>query len=119
MTWHSKLIQRRKRKRQSALDSFQSQKHAKLIKSCFSLWKQRSTEYLVLQNEAEEIRQERESDLVEDIFNHWKEKTQFLRSLQNLAINHYSSQLIKYPRRIYVAKTSVDIFRNGEPRSIA
>ena len=104
MTWHSKLINLRKKRRQAALDSYLDQKNTKVITTCFSLWRQRSTEYSVLQNEAEEIRQERETDLVDGIFNHWKEKTQFLRSLQTLATNHYSSQLTTYPRKTTLLK---------------
>jgi hypothetical protein len=117
MRWHAKFLQVRRNKRQLVLDQHLSQKHSRITKHCFSLWRLKSRDVCALQDMAEEIRQDRDLDLLGCTFLHWNERALSLETQQTRAIDHHNIKLLRYILLCTLLTNLEDILPLGVPAS--
>jgi hypothetical protein len=95
MKWHIKFIQMRKDRRQRALNDHLRNKNMKLTRSCFAHWQRRTSDYIHLQEIAEEIQEEENVEVKNTFLSHWKQQFRSSTILALKADNHYLFRLIQ------------------------
>ena len=94
--WHTTCMKIRERKTQQLFDHYMQRKDLRLIRSCFTCWRDRLSDCIDIGRVAEDIVLQKNGDIIERSFTHWKQLFHAFTSQQVEADNKYRSRLILY-----------------------